>query len=83
MANERPEEIEQSGIEALLSTLAPEDVKIVEGWLTQDPMAALGAEAVGIRAIRLPEDTYRNIGSRPCVGISQKIGKELTPTIKP
>jgi hypothetical protein len=38
--------------------LAPEDAKIVEGWLTQDPMAALGAEAVGIRAIRLPEDTY-------------------------
>lgn len=62
MANERPEEIEQSGIEALLSTLAPEDVKIVEGWLTQDPMAALGAEAVGIRAIRLPEDTYHGVG---------------------
>jgi hypothetical protein len=44
----------QSGIETLLSTLSPEDAKIVEGWLTQDPMAALGAEAVGIRAIRLP-----------------------------
>ena len=44
----------QSGIETLLGTLAPEDVEIVEGWLTRDPKAALGAEAVGIRAIRLP-----------------------------
>ena len=55
----------QSGIESLLGTLAPEDAKIVESWLTQDSMAALGAEAVGIRAIRLREDTYRSSGWAP------------------
>ena len=53
----------QSGIESLLGTLAPEDAKIVKSWFTQDPMAALGAEAVGIRAIRLPEDRYYGISA--------------------
>ena len=54
-----------SGIESLLSTLAPEDAKIVKSWLTQDSLAALGAEAVGIRAIRLPDDKYNKSGWAP------------------